>query len=255
MVEANAPNQPQNSEEMKSPQDMQFSTPGQNENMVMGGDSGAATQAPPMTSLKMKGMPYSVTRDEIINFYAGSNVIEDSIKIGTLPDGKLTGEACVQFNSDEDCQAAHSKLDQKYIGSRWVKLIRVVNEEYQNFEQDQAGRYSGGGNDYGARRGGGNFSRGGGDFDSGFRGGRGRGGRGGRGRGRGGFNQNNDFGGNDDGGSRGGRGGFGDGGRGGRFGGQTVRLSDFVNAENQYTTLKMRGLPFSVSEREIRDFF
>jgi RNA recognition motif-containing protein len=34
-----------------------------------------------------------------------------------------------------------------------------------------------------------------------------------------------------------------------------VRLSDFVNAENRFTCLKMRGLPFSVSAREIRDFF
>ena len=34
-----------------------------------------------------------------------------------------------------------------------------------------------------------------------------------------------------------------------------MRLSDFVNAENRYTCLKMRGLPFSVSAREIRDFF
>jgi len=34
-----------------------------------------------------------------------------------------------------------------------------------------------------------------------------------------------------------------------------VRLSDFVNAENRYSCLKMRGLPFSVSARDIRDFF
>ena len=157
----------------------------------------------------------------------------------------MTGEACVLFNSDADCQAAHAKLDQKYIGTRWVKLIRVVVEEYNNFDTDSQNRYSG--NDYGARRGGGNFSRGGGDFDS-FRGGRGGRGRG-RGRGRGGFNNNgsNEF--TD-------RGGYGGGqGRGGFSGGNTVRLSDFVNADNQYTTLKMRGLPFSVSEREIRDFF
>jgi len=81
---------------------MQFATPGQNTDGPAG-NMGAAVIAPPMTSLKMKGMPYSVTRDEIVNFYAGSNIIEDSIKIGVLPDGKLTGEACVQFNSDEDC--------------------------------------------------------------------------------------------------------------------------------------------------------
>lgn len=34
-----------------------------------------------------------------------------------------------------------------------------------------------------------------------------------------------------------------------------MRLSDFVNSENRYKAIKMRGLPFSVSVREIRDFF
>jgi RNA recognition motif-containing protein len=58
-----------------------------------------------------------------------------------------------------------------------------------------------------------------------------------------------------DGGFRGGRG------RGGRGGGAasysetTVHLSDYVNSDNRYKCLKMRGLPFSVSIKEIRDFF
>jgi len=176
-------------------------------------------------------------------------MIADSVKIGTLSDGKKTGEAAVMFNDDSAAAEAHSSLDGKYIGTRWVKLIRVVDEEYQNFENDTQNKYSGGG--YGGGRGG-RGGRGGyqsynsGDNDfGGYRGGRGqrggfRGGRGGRG------------------GSRGGNdGGYGGGDRytSGNQGGGTVRLSDFVNEDNQYMALKMRGLPFSVSEREIRDFF
>ena len=38
-------------------------------------------------------------------------MLEDSVKIGQYPDGRLTGEACVLFNSDAECQAAHTKLD------------------------------------------------------------------------------------------------------------------------------------------------
>lgn len=34
-----------------------------------------------------------------------------------------------------------------------------------------------------------------------------------------------------------------------------MRLSDFVNPGNQNKTLKMRGLPYSIGVREIRDFF
>lgn len=58
---------------------------------------------PPMISLKMKGLPFSVTRDEILSFFQGTNMIEDSVKIGVYPDGRLTGEACVLFHSDADC--------------------------------------------------------------------------------------------------------------------------------------------------------
>ena len=64
MVEAN-PTQPQASEETNQPQNMVFNTP-DNQAMMDDGAQGAAAagnQGPPMTSLKMKGLPYSVTRD------------------------------------------------------------------------------------------------------------------------------------------------------------------------------------------------
>lgn len=121
-------------------------------------------------------------------------------------------------------------MDQKHIGTRWVKLIRVIMDEYTNFELEQNDKYGNHDGGYGGGYGGG---RRGGYNDSGFEG-RGRGTRGRGGRGRGG---------------RGGRGGYEDSTpQNDRFAGQgngTVRLSDFVNAENRYRAIKMRGLPFS----------
>merc|ERR1711893_25156 len=102
----------------------------------------------------------------------------------------------------------------------------IPEEEYNDFENNQKDKFEKG--YYGGYGGGG-----------GSRGGRGRG----RGRGRGG-------GGYGDGGYGGGRGGGG-----GYSQGKTVRLSDFVNPGNQNKTLKMRGLPYSIGVREIRDFF
>ena len=137
MVEANNVG---GAEDMKAPQDMQFSTPDQQNldaGMAMsGGHQGGPPQKPyvPMNSMKMKGLPFTVTREEILNFFANTNLINDSVKIGVLQDGRLTGEAVCLFQSDGDCQAAHEKLDQKHIGSRWVKLIRIQMDEYDNFE-------------------------------------------------------------------------------------------------------------------------
>ena len=61
--------------------------------------------------MKMKGLPFSVQREDILNFFQGYNMIEDSVKIGVMSDGRLTGEACVLFQSGNDCQLAHQKLD------------------------------------------------------------------------------------------------------------------------------------------------
>ena len=128
-------------------------------------------------------------------------------------------------------------------------------DEYAQFEQEQADKYGNNGGDYyGSNRRGDRGGRGGqrnDNYDSGYgdRGSRGsRGTRGSRGRGgRGGGNDdsyNSDRGSDRFGNDRGGGGGQG-----------TVRLSDFVNAENRFRAIKMRGLPFSANVREIRDFF
>ena len=66
----------------------------------------AALAGPPLTAMKMKGLPYSVTREDILSFFQGSNIIEDSVNIGKMSDGRLTGEAVVLFHSVEDCLAA-----------------------------------------------------------------------------------------------------------------------------------------------------
>jgi heterogeneous nuclear ribonucleoprotein F/H len=54
----------------------------------------------------MKGLPFSVKREDIINFFQGCNMREDTVKIGAMSDGRLTGEACVLFATGEDCQQA-----------------------------------------------------------------------------------------------------------------------------------------------------
>lgn len=246
---------------------MQFATPGvdqNNLNMAMqmsagvgqpGVAGGAAGQAATFKqevqhfAIKMKGLPFTVKRDDIVNFFAGHNIVEDSIKIGMMSDGKLTGEAVVRFNDPMDCATAHQRLDQKHIGSRWIKLIKIANQEYDGFEREQVSKYEGGGrnnNYYGGNTDGG--------YDNGGGYGGGRGGRGGRGRGRGrGGYDNGGYGGGGSGGNNNDR--YGGGGGGGRGGGNTVRLSDFVNAENRFQALKMRGLPFSATTRDIREFF
>ena len=82
-----------------------------------GGAAASAAASDPQSqvahrAMKMKGLPFSVTKQDIVTFFDGYNLIESSVKIGKMADGKLTGEAAVLFDSSDDCGAAHSKRNQ-----------------------------------------------------------------------------------------------------------------------------------------------
>ncbi|XP_073122715.1 uncharacterized protein [Henckelia pumila] len=72
--------------------------------------------------LKMRGLPYSVKKSEILNFFEDFNVTEGKIQIGSRSDGKATGEAYVEFASAEEAKKAMCK-DKMLIGSRYVELF------------------------------------------------------------------------------------------------------------------------------------
>ena len=74
----------------------------------------------------MIGLPYSVTNDEIDQFFHGFGMIEDSIKIGKYLDGKTTGEAVVAFQTAEDANFALQDRYKQYIGTRFIELIPIT---------------------------------------------------------------------------------------------------------------------------------
>ena len=59
----------------------------------------------------MRGIPYSVNTDDIFKFFDGYGIIEGSVRIGKMPDGKLTGEATVLFATNELAQKAQLSLN------------------------------------------------------------------------------------------------------------------------------------------------
>lgn len=85
--------------------------------------------------LKMRGLPFSATKDDIISFfddasmeYSVSPLVHDSIHIVTSLDGRPSGVAFVEFASPEDAKAAMAK-DRHSMGSRYVELFPSSREE------------------------------------------------------------------------------------------------------------------------------
>lgn len=83
--------------------------------------------------LKMRGLPFSATKDDIITFFDDrsfdiSPLVHDSIHIVTSMEGRPTGVAFVEFASAEDAKTAMRK-DRHTMGNRYVELFASSREE------------------------------------------------------------------------------------------------------------------------------
>lgn len=78
--------------------------------------------------LKLRGLPYSATESDIVEFFGDFTLNEENVHIARRPDGKATGEAYTEFPSAEVAKKAMCK-DKMTIGSRYVELFPSTPEE------------------------------------------------------------------------------------------------------------------------------
>jgi len=83
--------------------------------------------------LRMRGLPFSVTKEQIVKFFGDFNVVKDKIHITCCADGKTTGEAYVEFASAGEAKKAMCK-DQMTIGTRYVELFPSTPDEARRAE-------------------------------------------------------------------------------------------------------------------------
>ncbi|KAG2452074.1 hypothetical protein HYH02_003110 [Chlamydomonas schloesseri] len=78
--------------------------------------------------LKLKGLPYTATEDDIRNFFAPYDL--KGISFVYEPDGRPSGLAFAEFVSKEEALKALSK-NGEYIGQRYVRLLHVPRAEME----------------------------------------------------------------------------------------------------------------------------
>ncbi|KAL2077245.1 hypothetical protein ACEWY4_026749 [Coilia grayii] len=83
-------------------------------------DGGSSFQSTTGHCVHMRGLPYRSTETDIYNFFSPLNPVRVHIEIG--PDGRVTGEADVEFATHEDAVAAMSK-DKANMQHRYVELF------------------------------------------------------------------------------------------------------------------------------------
>ena len=90
--------------------------------------------------VKMRGLPYDVTEDQIRAFFEGYPLAKErAVTICMRKDGNRgTGDAYVVFQSVDICYAAIKALNKKEVGSRWIDLIPASKGEVYSYRQRQA---------------------------------------------------------------------------------------------------------------------
>ena len=79
--------------------------------------------------LRMRGLPFSASKDDIAKFFENYSPVLDSIVLTYRSDGRATGEAYVGFESPDDSKRAMD-LHRKTIGTRYIELFLSNKEEH-----------------------------------------------------------------------------------------------------------------------------
>uniref|UniRef100_A0A5B7AS99 RRM domain-containing protein n=2 Tax=Davidia involucrata TaxID=16924 RepID=A0A5B7AS99_DAVIN len=80
--------------------------------------------------LRLRGLPFSAGKDDIMDFFKDFFLSEDSIHVTVNSKGRPTGEAFVEFMSAEDSKTAMEK-DRMTLGSRYIELFPSSHEELE----------------------------------------------------------------------------------------------------------------------------
>ncbi|KAL5567124.1 hypothetical protein UlMin_030288 [Ulmus minor] len=78
--------------------------------------------------LRLRGLPFSAGKDDIIDFFKDFVLSEESIHFTMNSEGRPTGEAFVEFASAKDSKAAMAK-DRMTLGSRYIELFPSSSAE------------------------------------------------------------------------------------------------------------------------------
>ena len=85
---------------------------------------GAAASAGGGIVIKMRGLPYSTGEEEIRTFFRDLKIVSNGVSIGRDAQGRASGEAHVEFASEQDAQSG-MLFNRHRIGSRYIELFRT----------------------------------------------------------------------------------------------------------------------------------
>uniref|UniRef100_A0A8C2FS16 Heterogeneous nuclear ribonucleoprotein H1, like n=1 Tax=Cyprinus carpio TaxID=7962 RepID=A0A8C2FS16_CYPCA len=119
--------------------------------------------------VRLRGLPFGCSKEEIVQFFSGLEIVPNGITLPVDFQGRSTGEAFVQFASQEIAEKALKKHKER-IGHRYIEIFKSSRAEVRtHYEPPRKGmgmqrpgpydRPSGGGRGYNGMSRGGSFDR------------------------------------------------------------------------------------------------
>lgn len=87
----------------------------------------------------MRGLPFTATKDNIVEFFQGHNIVPETVVMTYRGDGRATGEGYIGFLTPDDAKDAMG-LHRKTMGSRYIELFISNKEEHNRAFTRFAGR-------------------------------------------------------------------------------------------------------------------
>ncbi|XP_028620111.1 heterogeneous nuclear ribonucleoprotein F-like [Grammomys surdaster] len=82
--------------------------------------------------VRLRGLPFGCAKEDIIQFFSGLEIVPNGITLPVGPKGKITGEAFVQFASQELAEKALGKHKER-IGHRYIEVFKSSQEEVGSY--------------------------------------------------------------------------------------------------------------------------
>jgi len=106
---------------------------------IRGAKGGArgATPTEPCTEpvLRVRGLPYSATVDELVNLFADYGLVDDNVCIGVCPggpqQGRPNGDAILRFDTLKQAQGALQNIQGATVGNRYLELFPCTESELE----------------------------------------------------------------------------------------------------------------------------
>ncbi|KAF6738977.1 G-rich sequence factor 1 [Oryzias melastigma] len=81
--------------------------------------------------VKLRGLPFSCSEDDVLHFFSGLDVVENGVTMVTDGRGRNSGEAFVQFSSQEEAGKALQK-HREMMGHRYIEVFPSRSSEIRS---------------------------------------------------------------------------------------------------------------------------